>query len=207
MIDAETNAGSTARAGVLETIQRRRSNARTLPISPVREEIEQMLIAANAAPNHHLTQPWRFCVARGAEVGRIAEAIGKDTVAMMGVTDAAQVEGTIQAARVKFARAPVVIVAAVAPVDEHPKSIDWEDFAATAAAMQNMLLAAESLGLAAIWRSSTSELTHLKSLLGLRRESKVIGFLHVGYPDPSDLAPQKPRRPHTDFVEWRGWDD
>ena len=207
MIELDKPVASRAFPDVFEVILRRRSNARTLSVCPNRSEIEQLLIAANAAPNHHLTQPWRFCVARGEMIERIADAVAEDTFAMLPVGDPAQAESIRQTARVKFSRAPVVIVASVAPVDEHPKSIDWEDFAATAAAIQNMLLAAEAAGLAAIWRSNTSQLRHLKALLNLRGEAKVIGFVHIGYPDPSDSAPLKSRRPHTDFVQWRGWDD
>src|SRR4051812_39277699 len=74
---------------VLRAINARRSNPNFLPDPPTRAEIELLLAAANTAPNHGLTQPWRFVVIRGDERVRVGEAIGCDVVAQNRPADAA----------------------------------------------------------------------------------------------------------------------
>ncbi|MDQ3044099.1 MAG: nitroreductase family protein, partial [Chloroflexota bacterium] len=49
----------------MTAIRERRSIGKVGPERPPRELIEQVLEAATWAPNHRLTEPWRFIVIAG----------------------------------------------------------------------------------------------------------------------------------------------
>jgi nitroreductase len=72
--------------------------------------------------------------------------------------------------------------------------------------MQSILIGANAMGLASFWRSNGTESEDAKQHLGLDPESKIIGFIYIGYPDPEKTLNERARRPHTEFVKWLGWD-
>jgi nitroreductase len=192
---------------VLEAIMTRRSVPGVLQDPPGREVIEKLLAAANTAPNHHLTQPWRFAVLKGEAretLGTVMEASLRER---MTGEDPKRVEGQALAERIKLLRAPVVIVASVKREPES-RVPPFEDMAATAAAVQNLLLAAHGLGLGAYWRSGYSVFDPaVKAHLGLGVEDEIIAFVYVGYPDPEAAPrPAGPRTSHEDKTVWLGWD-
>ena len=91
--------------------------------------------------------------------------------------------------RTKLGRAPlVVVVAALRRASSH---IPWEEqFAAAAAATQNILLAATALGYGSMWR--TGEPAYdvvVKGALGLLPEDAIVGFVYLG------TAVDGPKRP------------
>src|SRR6266700_6356867 len=62
---------------VLDVIKHRRSVGQVTREEPSREQIECILEAATYAPNHHVTEPWRFFVVTGKareELGAIMAA-------------------------------------------------------------------------------------------------------------------------------------
>jgi nitroreductase len=118
-----------------------------------------------------------------------------------GTVDEAQVEK----ARSKPLRAPVIIVSAAVPSDA-PKVIEIEEVAATAAATENLLLAAQALGLGAMWRTGAPAYDPaVKRFLGLPERAHIVGFIYVGYPDLPELPPRA--RSALDRTTWRGWDE
>jgi nitroreductase len=162
-----------------------------------REVLERIIEAATWAPNHHLTEPWRFFVLQGDARVRLGEVAGGAMLAD-GAT-----EGTVLATRVKLVRAPALIIVAQVnrPADA---TADLEDYAATAAAIQNLLLAAHAEGLAAKW--STGELTTMPAVfdhLGLTEGDRIAGFVYIGSSvDGSDAIPGTPRRT-APVIDWR----
>ena len=79
-----------------------------------------------------------------------------------------------------------------------------EDLQAASAAVQNMLLAANSLGLAAIWRTGDGAYDdRIKTYFGLRPVDDIAGIVYLGYPDPSMPADTR-QRAYADRTEWRG---
>lgn len=83
----------------------------------------------------------------------------------------------------------------------NPKVKRIEEIGAVNAAIQNMLLAAHSLGLGAIWR--TGEACYhpkIKSFFGLSEKDEVLGFIYLGY---ADTSKSKSRR--TPFQEKTVW--
>lgn len=97
-------------------------------------------------------------------------------------------------------RAPYVIAVAVEP-DQRDKVVELEEIAATAAATQNMLLAAEALGLGAIWRTGWACYTpQVREFLGLSERATVLGFVYVGY--PANPAQARARQPIEAVAHW-----
>ena len=173
---------------VFEAIHTRQSIGQVRPDPVPRELIDKILAAAVQAPNHYKVRPWRFAVMTGASREKLGEMMAQST-------KAARPEATeeeLQKDRVKPLRAPVVIAVAV----DKPgltKAKEIENVCATAAAAQNMLLAAHALGLAAMWRTGPSATDPIiKQFFGWEPDQHLIGFVYVGYPQ-SEFAP--PLRP------------
>jgi nitroreductase len=182
---------------VLTAIRDRRSVGKVTEDVPPRELIEQMLEAATWAPNHHLTEPWRFVVLQGAARDALGRIMG-EVEATRYDDSAAGTEAAAKAAR-KPLRAPCVIAIGVEP---NPTAPEIEELCSGAAAAQNMLLAAEALGLAAIWRSGWITFTpEIRDHLGFSENGKVLGFIYVGY--PAGPRPKRTRRPVSAVSTWR----
>ena len=210
VIETQTDRETTAHGmAALEAIRTRRSVGKVRPERPPREMIEAIVEAATWAPNHRLTEPWRFVVLAGEARRALGAVIAGGQAARRPVpTDAAaEVDASAAFARTaaKPLRAPVVIAVAVEPI-VGPKIVEIEEVAAGAAAVQNMLLAAHALGLAAIWRTGDASYDPaVKAFLGLAPAAHLLGFVYLGYPDGS--PPARERTPAPSLTRWLGWDD
>ncbi len=173
---------------VFEAIFTRQSIAK-LRLDPVpRELIEQLLAAAVQAPNHYLVRPWRFFVLSGEARVRLGEVLAQSLLERIPEAPPAALEKESQ----RLLRAPVVIVVASdAPTDS--RVIEIENTAATAAAIENLLLAATALGLGAKWRTGGPAYDpNVKTFFGLSPAQAIIGFIYIGYPDLVVEPKQRP---------------
>lgn len=172
----------------LEAIHTRQSIGQVKPDLVPRELIETLLSAAVQAPNHYKVRPWRFVVMTGAGREKLGEAMAQSTKASK--PDAT--EDDLRKDRAKPLRAPVVIAVAV----DKPgltKAKEIENVCATAAAVQNMLLAAHTLGLAAMWRTGPSAADPaIKQFFGWESDQHLIGFVYIGYPQHEATPPSRP---------------
>ncbi len=183
---------------LLTALRNRRSVSKVSPEEPPEALIRTMLEAATWAPNHFLTEPWRFFVLRGDARNRLGAAMGE--AAARREDDPERAEAAREKIIGKPLRAPYVIAVAVEP-DEREKVVELEEIAATSAAMQNMLLAAEALGLGAIWRTGWACYTpQVREFLGLSDRARVLGFIYVGY--TAQPAPARVRRPVDEVARW-----
>lgn len=201
-VEARDPASLEVSMDVLKAIRERRSIGKVGPVRPPRETIEQILEAATWAPTHHKTQPWRFYVL----AGRAREALGN----VMAECKAAHVTGSkaeskLEKARRKPLRAPVIIAVAVKPSQDEDV-VEIEEIAATAAAVQNMLLAAHAMGLGAMWRTGDPCYDpKVQAFFGLQKPASLLGFVYLGYPAMSQ--PQTKRIPAEKLTVWLGWED
>ena len=202
---------------VFETIKNRRSIGKMTEQRPAREQIEHILEAATHAPNHHKVEPWKFFVLAGqsrAELGNVmarslAERLGDSTNITLSATNitlsAAKGLAMLNKERNKLLRSPVVIIAA-AEHPQQPNVLAIENIEAVAAAVQNMLLVAEEIGLAAMWRTGDASYDpHIKQWLGLAPADHIVAFVYLGFP----AIPKLERRP-TSFEEkttWLDWNE
>jgi nitroreductase len=181
-----------------EAIRERRSFGKVTGDPVDRATIEQLLEAANWAPSHRCTEPWRFFVMTGDGRQILADAYADIADRPEAAEEERQAVRTKQAA--KAFRAPVVIAAAVSPAED-PNVIRIEEFAAAHAAVQNLLLAAHALGLAAIWRSGEPCYhPRMKQAFGLSESEELVGLIYLGYPDGAQPAGK--RRPTADKTVW-----
>jgi nitroreductase len=173
---------------VLEAIRTRYSAGKMKPDQVSRDLIEQLLAAAVQAPNHYKVRPWRFVVLTGAGREKLGEAMAHSTRA----NNPAATDEDLQKDRTKPLRAPVVVAVAV-DKPAIPKAKEIENICATAAAIQNMLLAAHTLGLAAIWRTGPSAIdTTIKHFFGWETDQHLIGFVYIGYPAETPAPVERP---------------
>ena len=181
---------------VLEAIRARRTIKEYRPDPVPRRLIETILDAAAWAPNHHLTQPWRFMVLEGAARLPLAElrrALKRRELREKGLP-ADQVEAEAAEAGAKLLRAPVLIVVACQQIGDAIRR--EEDYSATAAAIQNMLLAATELGLGTFWTSGPiAAAPETNALFGLAPSDRVVGIIHLGFPAESPTVPNRPPPP------------
>ena len=192
---------STVDAVVLQALKQRRSVARLKADLPPRELIDQVLQAAVYAPNHHKTNPWRFYVLSGNGRERFGDIMAEDA-RKTAVGDDQAIEAAVAKARGKSVRAPVIIVSACVPSDG-PKVLEIEEICAVAAATENMLIAAEALGLGAIWRTGApAQSPAVRSFFGLPESAHIVGFVYLGYPD----MPELPDR-HREWAPYATWLD
>ena len=173
---------------VFEAIYARQSVSKMRPDPVPRELIEKLLAAAVQAPNHHRVRPWRFIVLTGEARNRLGEVMVQSY--RLRVPECSPEAQNVERARPL--RSPVVIAVAVDPPVE-PKVKEIENVCAAAAAVENMLLAATGLGLAAMWRTGWAAFDPLvKAFFGLQPEQHLIGFVYVGY---ALVEPPPPNRP------------
>lgn len=190
---------------VLTALQARRSMARVHPERPPRELVQRVIEAAAWAPNHYHTEPWRFIVLAGKAREELGEVMAEALRARLENPDSRECAALLDRERSKPLRAPVVIVVAIVPSDK-PKVVEIEEVAAGAAAVQNMLLAAEALGLGAMWRTGAPAYDPtVKRFLSIPENGHLLAFVYLGYPDPLPRPEaQRAASPHT---RWLGWDE
>jgi nitroreductase len=153
--------------------------------------VEKVLESAVHAPNHKITEPWRFHVFAGKGRGEFARARA-ELARLLAEAEGEEEEfaaGRISRERKKAFRAPVVI--AVVSKGGRDEVETLENYAACAAAVQNMQLTAHSLGLATIWRTGpVAYHPYMRDFFGLEENDRIVAYLYLGYPDMSE----RPRR-------------
>lgn len=181
-----------------EAIVTRRSVPKTAEHVPDAAQIKRLLDAAIMAPNHHLTEPWRFVVLTG------------DALKELGAVFAQHAErtgGNVELARDLPHRAPVIITVIERPRigDSHVPEI--EEHHAVGAAMQNILLAAHEAGLVAMIRTGVhARQPEVHDHLGVKAGEFIAGFIYVGFP-VDGLNKKAPRKtPASELTEWRGFE-
>ena len=165
------------------------------PIS--REEIERILDSAVQAPNHRLTQPWRFYVlgpearrAYGAALGQRKAKKVEDPDAAAAVVE--KVAGTHESLPAMLAVAMVL--------DDNPE-IREEDYAATMMAIQNLSLAAHATGLGAHIKSgAVMDDPAARAAVGVQEGERIVATIHMG--EPAEVPDPKPRTTAAELTTW-----
>ncbi len=157
---------------VEELIRSRRTHKAYDPEPVDRTTLEELFELARWAPNHNLTNPWRFRVLGPEALAALKEAAGPEAAA-------------------KLDRAPTLIAASVLRSDD--PVTDEEDFAAAAAATFIVLLGAHSRGLGGYWRTpSVLRAPECRAALGIPDGERVLVLLHLGQAKgPDKPAPER----------------
>jgi nitroreductase len=187
----------------LEAIAARRSIRRFLDDPIPDDMLQAVLTAATQAPSGKNRQPWRFFVVQG---DRRAEMV---RVMRQGIANAkakGENPGSSEGSARIMGEAPVTIFV-FNPEGLHPwltRSIDQMftdviNLQSIGAAIQNMLLAAQDLGLGSLWICDVfCAYDELCAWLGT--ESQMIAAVALGY--PAESPPARPRRPVAKVTRW-----
>lgn len=182
------------KVSVYEALYQRRMawEFKDAPVS--RETIQRMLEAAVWAPNHRLTEPWRFFVLDKESPARQKVADLAYEVSMQRSDNPTRAEGSRQA----VLDPPVVIYVYYAPGPND--DVTKENYAAVCCAAQNISLAGVAEGLAVTW--STGGATRhpkLQETLGAEEDWVLAVMLSIGVPAET---PRSLRTPATKFARW-----
>ena len=168
-----------------ELIAARRSNIFIDDSSVVTDaQLDQLITAAQWAPNHKRTWPLRIAIVRGESRRGLGEVIAQ-TMAARG-----DEEFKVEKTRTKYMRSPVVIVVASARGESENET--EENKYAVAAGIQNLLLMAESQHLAALWGSPAKGANEaITQFCQMDENDHVLGIIYIGA--PAKVAPSVER--------------
>lgn len=158
--------------------------------------IEEMIAAANWAPTHRLTQPWRFVVVQGEGRKRFAEFL-------LTFYD----ENTPEADRSEMKRKKTydkpmrsqAIIAICMRRDPKQSVPEWEEIASVGAAVQNLWLTVHAYGLGGYW-SSPGSIHAVGPFLGLEDDTRCLGYFYLGHHDQP--LKEGVRDPWQEKVKW-----
>ena len=163
-----------------QAIRSRRTHKAYGPDPVDRAVLAELLELATWAPNHHLTNPWRFRVIGPRALAALKQAAGPEAAA-------------------KLDRAPTLVVASQLIADDPVQ--DEEDLCAAASAIYIVLLAAHARGLAGYWRTpAVLREPAGRAAVGVPDEERVLGLIHLGRPRQEKLPPE--RAPTGEYVTY-----
>jgi nitroreductase len=163
-----------------EAIRTRRTQKAFRPDPVPHATLDELFELARWAPNHHLTDPWRFRVVGPQALAALKEAAGPESAP-------------------KLDRAPTLVVASAVQTGDPVQ--DEEDLLATGVASYIVLLAAHERGLSGYWRTPAVLRTpEGRAAVGLRDDEHFIGLLHLGWCNQVKEAPE--RAPTGEFVTY-----
>jgi nitroreductase len=152
-------------------IRTRRTHKAYRPEQVPRETLEELLELARWAPNHHLTNPWRFRVVGPQALERLKQAAGPEAAS-------------------KLDRAPTLIVCSC-KLSGDPVQ-DEEDLHAAGIAAYIVLLGAHARGLAGYWRTPKVLRTpEGRAAVGLPEDERFVSLLHLGEPVQEQRPPER----------------
>jgi nitroreductase len=138
-------------------------------------EIQQILEAANWAPTHKRTEPWRFKVFHSEDSRtKLSKYLGEAYVK--------SVEKPSDFKQKKMEQKAVqssCVIAICMQRDPEARIPEWEEIASVAMAVQNMWLMAHSLQIGAYW-SSPALIAYFGEHLSLAEGERCLGFFYMG---------------------------
>ena len=183
---------------VSDAINQRRSIKKFTQRAVTREEIEALLDAAVLAPNHKLTQPWRFYVLGPTARSQYGRALGDRKAKKLPDADAANAvrEKTAQ----EYYAFPALIAVATV-VAESPETRE-EDYAAVMQAIALITLVAMERGLGTHIRTgAVMDDPAARAAIGVRDGERVVAMIAVGVPE--EIPAPKTRQGAAAVTEWR----
>lgn len=163
-----------------EAIRGRRTHKAYAPDPVDRQTLDELFDLARWAPNHHLTNPWRFRV------------LGPEALASLKDSAGPEAAG-------KLDRAPTLVCASVVLGGDPIQ--DEEDICAAASAVYIVLLAAHARGLAGYWRTpGVLRTPDGAAAVGMGSDELFVGLIHLGHAREDKNAPE--RVPPADFVTY-----
>src|SRR5690349_14105111 len=146
-----------------------------------REVLDELFELARWAPNHHLTNPWRFRVVGPQALERLQDGAGPEAAA-------------------KLQRAPTLVVCSAVQSGEDAIA-DEEDLHATSVAAYIVLLAAHARGLVGYWRTpGVMRTPEGRAAVGLSENERFVALIYLGHPRQEQAPPD--RLPTGEYVTY-----
>jgi len=182
---------------VSDAIAQRRSIKKFQDRAVTREEIEALLDAAVLAPNHKLTQPWRFYVLGPEARSRYGLALGERKARKLPDPDAAASLREKTAA--EYEAFPALV--AVAMVLNESPEVREEDYAACMQAIANIMLTAVERGLGTHMRTgAVMDDPAARAAVGVRDGERILAVVSVGV--PAEMPAPKARQGAAAVTQW-----
>jgi len=139
------------------------------------EKLQLIFEAANWAPNHKLTEPWRFKVIRGNSKDKFGAFLSKKYVETNSKVSLFKKKSIEE--KVKKSSAIVLIC-----MKRNDKKLlpEWEELAAVSMSVQNMWLQATHLEIGGYW-SSTNLINYVGEFINLEHGEKCLGIFYLGH--------------------------
>ena len=192
-------ADTSLEAAIVDRRTVKQFEARAVP----RDLMAHLIQLAVWAPNHRMTEPWRFYVLDGASrarLGAVAADITREKLLGSGA-DASAAERKAQDAAAGWANVPALLYVTMV-MDPRP-DVDLENYGAVCCAIQNLSLAAHAHGLGTSWSSgAVADAPALRELVGAGNNECMVGLLRIGYPDPKATPPVSQRTSGATRTTW-----
>ena len=181
----------------LDVLHGRRSIRQFTTREVPRADVETILGAAVAAPNHRLTQPWRFYVL-GAEA-RHAYGLALGNRKAKKIEDAVAADTMRNNVAKEHAALPLMII--VAMTEDANLEIREEDASATMMAIQNLSIAAVALGLGThIKTGAVMQDPAARAAAGVPEGQRIVAVINLG--EPATVPPAKERKSAESLTTW-----
>lgn len=182
---------------ILDAIESRRS-IKTFTDRPVSDEaIRQLLSLAVQAPNHRMTEPWRFYVLGPKARAAYGEALGRRKARRVDDDEAAA--AIIDKVSATHRDLPAMLAVSMTLHDD--PEIREEDYAATYMAIQNLCLAACAMGLGTHVKSgAVMDDPRARAAVGVGEDERIVATIHMG--QPADIPAPKARKDATEYTSW-----
>ncbi|WP_163411514.1 nitroreductase family protein [Flavobacterium ajazii] len=158
------------------------------------ELLDEILINATWAPNHKMTEPWRFIVLRGKyleEYGEYMADYYKESYAKELSPDA--LEKKLDFLR-NYPLNAVCMIGIILVRNTKINLPEWEEIAAVSSAVQNMALTCTANNIGSYWSTKNVAIDYV-SEFGLGENEKSLGLLYLGYYDDNLKISKKKRTP------------
>jgi len=162
------------------------------------EQILTLLEAANWAPTHRMTEPWRFIVIRGARKAELGRFLAEQYKSKQSESSFSERKYKGKKEKAERSSAVIAIILQRDPAESVP---EWEELAAVSAAVQNLWITASALGLGGYW-SSPQSMVGRPDFLALPTGQSCFGLFYLGHHNMPELP--RERKPVGDKVQWWG---
>ena len=159
-----------------------------------KNDLDKILEAANWAPTHKKTEPWRFKIMQGNSKKKLGIFLSEKYQEIEKRPKQIKID--------KLYNNPTqsAVVMAICMQRDLDESVpEWEEIAAVAMAVQNMWLCCTDLGIGCYW-SSPKLIKYMDEFFDFAKGEKCLGFLYMGYFEGE--IPEGTRKPITDKVVW-----
>lgn len=153
--------------------------------------LEEILTNATWAPNHKMTEPWRFIVFRGKylkEYGEYMAHYYKDFYAELSAEAQKEKLDYLR----KYPLNSACMIGVIRIRNTKINLPEWEEIAAVASAVQNIALTCTAHKIGSYWSTKGVAIDYVAQF-DLAENEKSLGLLYLGY-YPKDLKSSKKKR-------------